>query len=141
MTVESFFKTSDIYYKKKPYPCWSTKAYHTGKRTIFKSYATRNEMLESVKSSIAARISTQRFSEPIYTSSYGIDWNSFIGRTMDQSLASELIYEVESSVRCEPNITSVNVYLDTVGIDTYRIYVEATVSGLGKLDYETTVGL
>lgn len=85
--------------------------------------------------SIAKRFSTQRGREPIYSMSYGVDWDKFVGKSMTRELVLDIEHEIVTSLKMSKYIDSVDVVIGALDIDKIGVNVTVKI----KKEYTTTL--
>ena len=95
----------------------------------YKMCSVRNKPIEypntPIIQSISKRFMTQRGLEPIYSVSYGVDWEKFMGRDMTPDLALSIEQEVHDSLMICNFVSDVNV--DVTAIDGNKVLVNCEV--------------
>lgn len=131
-----------LQYLEQPVECYKTvNAKYEGEKLKYKMKSLRSLPIErpndSVIQSIAKRFITQRYSERIYSSNYGVDWERFIGRDMNEDLAMDLEEEIRQALMVSEYVESVDVSLYSYSGDTVLVNCEVTVKDNYVTDNKT----
>lgn len=121
-----------VQYLENPQECYKTvKAKYDGEDLKYKMKSVRRLPMEQpnnpIIQSIAKRFMTQRYSELIYSSNYGVDWEKFIGRDMTSELALDIEDEITQALSVCEYIESTKVSVLGVGGDKVVVNCDVTL--------------
>lgn len=98
----------------------------------YKMKTVRNKPIDypnsAIIQSITKRFMTQRNLEPIYSSSYGVDWDKFVGRDMTPDLALALEQEIYDSLMVCKFVDNVSVNVKGIDGDKVLVNCEVTIN-------------
>lgn len=98
----------------------------------YKMKSIKNNPIEypnhSVIQSVSKRFMTQRNLEPIYSASYGVDWEKFVGRDMTADLALSIEQEVRDALMICNFVEDVNVGVSAVDLNVILVNCEVTIN-------------
>lgn len=121
----------NVQYLENPQECYKTvKAKYEGETLKYKMKSLRTKPIERpnnpIIQSIAKRFMTQRYSELIYSSNYGVNWEKFIGRDLTSELAIDIEEEIKQAMSVCEYIE--NTTVSVVGLDGSRVLVNCEVT-------------
>lgn len=121
----------NVQYLKNPQECYKTvKAKYVGDTLKYKMKSVRTLPMERpntpIIQSIAKRFMTQRYSELIYSSNYGVNWEKFIGRDLTSELALDIESEIKQALYVCEYVENVNV--SALGVDGSTVLVNCEVT-------------
>lgn len=124
----------NVKYIESPPEVYKTiRARNEGGTKKYKMVSTRNRPIEypnnPIIQSITKRFMTQRNLEPIYSASYGVDWDKFVGRDMTADLALEIEQEVTDAISLCDFVDNVNVSVGALDGSSVVVNCEVSING------------
>ena len=141
--MKSYFVNSSVYNISPSNESYRLGRYKDGKYRLV-SVRNSNDKLDvkrAISDSIRNRLGTQRFSEIIYDSHYGVNWDKFIGRSHSTSLIAEMSHEVREAMLVMNNVTDCSVKITQSGINKFVIDVEVAIDGGDSIRIQKNINL